>query len=73
VERAEAALTAAGIGNKPYYRTPVHRQPAMRQWGEGVELQATDYAARCHLAIPMSPVLTREMAEEVVGALRAAE
>jgi dTDP-3-amino-3,4,6-trideoxy-alpha-D-glucose transaminase len=71
VERAEAALTAAGIGNKPYYRTPVHRQPAMRQWGEGVELQATDYAARCHLAIPMSPVLTREMAEEVVGALRA--
>ncbi len=73
VERAEAALTAAGIGNKPYYRTPVHRQPAMRPWGEGVELQATDYAARCHLAIPMSPVLTREMAEEVVGALRAAE
>jgi dTDP-4-amino-4,6-dideoxygalactose transaminase len=73
VERAEAALTAAGIGNKPYYRTPVHRQPAMRQWGEGVELQATDYAARCHLAVPMSPVLTREMAEEVVGALRAAE
>jgi dTDP-4-amino-4,6-dideoxygalactose transaminase len=73
VERAEAALTAAGIGNKPYYRTPVHRQPAMRQWGEGIELQATDYAARCHLAIPMSPVLTREMAEEVVGALRAAE
>ena len=71
VERAEAALTAAGIGNKPYYRTPVHRQPAMRQWGEGVELQATDYAARCHLAIPMSPVLTPEMAEEVVGALRA--
>src|SRR5271155_241190 len=27
VERVEAALAAAGIGHKPYYRTPVHRQP----------------------------------------------
>jgi dTDP-3-amino-3,4,6-trideoxy-alpha-D-glucose transaminase len=73
VDRAEAALAGAGIGCKPYYRTPVHRQPAMRQWGDGVELTATEHAARCHLAIPISPVLTREMAEEVVGALRAGE
>jgi dTDP-3-amino-3,4,6-trideoxy-alpha-D-glucose transaminase len=72
VERAEAALSAAGIGHKPYYRTPVHRQESMRQWGEGVELTATEHAARCHLAIPMSPVLTQEMAEEVVAALRTA-
>jgi dTDP-3-amino-3,4,6-trideoxy-alpha-D-glucose transaminase len=72
VERAEAALAAGDIGHKPYYRTPVHRQQAMRQWGEGVELTATEHAARCHLAIPISPVLTREMAEEVVGALRGA-
>jgi dTDP-3-amino-3,4,6-trideoxy-alpha-D-glucose transaminase len=72
VERAEAALTAADIGHKPYYRTPVHRQPAMRQWGQDVELPATEHAARCHLAIPMSPVLTREMADEVVAAMRAA-
>ena len=72
VERSEAALNAAGIGNKPYYRTPVHRQQAMRRWGEGVELPATEHAARCHLAIPMSPVLSSEMAEEVVAALRAA-
>ena len=73
VQRAEAALTAAGIGNKAYYRTPVHRQEAMRRWGEGVDLPATEHAARCHLAIPMSPVLTREMAEEVVAALRAGQ
>jgi dTDP-4-amino-4,6-dideoxygalactose transaminase len=72
VERAETALAAADVGHKPYYRTPVHRQPAMRQWGKGVELQATEHAARCHLAIPMSPVLTTEMADEVVAALRAA-
>ena len=35
VERLEAALAAAGIGHKPYYRTPVHRQAPMREWGAG--------------------------------------
>ncbi len=72
VERLEAALAAADIGHKPYYRTPVHRQPPMREWGAGVELPATEHAARTHLAIPMSPVLTREQADEVVAAVRAA-
>jgi dTDP-3-amino-3,4,6-trideoxy-alpha-D-glucose transaminase len=69
VQRAEAALAAAGIGHKGYYRTPVHRQPAMREWGADADLPATEHAARCHLAIPMSPVLTREQADQVVAAL----
>jgi dTDP-4-amino-4,6-dideoxygalactose transaminase len=72
IERIEGALEAAGIGHKPYYRIPVHRQVAMREWGAGVELPATDHAARTHLAIPMSPVLTREQAEQVVAAVRTA-
>jgi dTDP-3-amino-3,4,6-trideoxy-alpha-D-glucose transaminase len=71
VERLEGALAAAGIGHKPYYRTPVHRQPPMREWGAGVELPATDQAARSHLAIPMSAVLTRAQADEVVAAIAA--
>ena len=70
VAKAEAALRAADIGCKAYYRTPVHRQEAMRQWGEGVDLPATEYAAQTHLAIPMSPLLRREQADEVVAALR---
>ncbi len=65
----EPRSRAAGIGYKPYYRTPVHRQPAMREWGAGVELPATEQAARAHLAIPMSPVLTRAQADEVVAAV----
>jgi dTDP-4-amino-4,6-dideoxygalactose transaminase len=69
-ERLEAALAAAGIGHKPYYRTPVHRQAPMLQWAAGVELPATEHAARTHLAIPMSPVLTREHADQVVAAVR---
>jgi dTDP-3-amino-3,4,6-trideoxy-alpha-D-glucose transaminase len=68
----EAALTAAGIGHKPYYRTPIHRQPAMRAWGKGVELPATEHAARTHLALPMSPVLTQTQVAEVVAAVCAA-
>jgi dTDP-3-amino-3,4,6-trideoxy-alpha-D-glucose transaminase len=69
-EHLEAALSAADIGHKPYYRTPVHRQESMRQWGAGVELPATEQAARTHLAIPMSPVLTEEQVGEVVAAVR---
>jgi dTDP-3-amino-3,4,6-trideoxy-alpha-D-glucose transaminase len=67
-----AALQAAGHGQKAYYRTPVHRQPAMAQWGAGAELPTTDEVARTHLAIPMSPVLTAEQAAAVTGAIRSA-
>lgn len=68
-QHLEAALGHAGIGNKAYYRTPVHRQPAMRAWSAGVELPATDQAAREHLAIPMSPVLDAEQAKQVTAAI----
>ncbi len=62
-----AALAAADIGQKAYYRLPVHRQPAMLDHAAGVELGVTDELARTHLAIPMSPVLTREQAEQVTA------
>jgi len=73
--RAEAhgaALAEAGIGSKRYYGTPLHRQVAMRPWSD-VDLPGTDEAARTHLAIPMSPVLSREQADEVVAAVRDAD
>jgi dTDP-3-amino-3,4,6-trideoxy-alpha-D-glucose transaminase len=66
----EAALSAASVGHKAYYRTPIHRQAAMREWGASVELPATDHAAATHLAIPLSPVLTRAQVDEVVAAVR---
>jgi dTDP-3-amino-3,4,6-trideoxy-alpha-D-glucose transaminase len=71
-ERADAlaeALAAAGHGQKAYYRTPVHLQPAMRAYANGTALPATDEVARTHLAIPMSPVLSREQAAEVTASL----
>jgi dTDP-3-amino-3,4,6-trideoxy-alpha-D-glucose transaminase len=71
--RLEAALASAQIGHKAYYRTPIHRQAAMRAWDRtGLELPGTEQAARTHLAIPMSPVLSRTQVDEVVAAVRAA-
>jgi dTDP-4-amino-4,6-dideoxygalactose transaminase len=73
IEAIEAALAAAGHGHKAYYRTPVHRQPAMARYASGVLLPATDEVARTHLAIPMSPVLGAGQAALVTEAVRAAE
>jgi dTDP-4-amino-4,6-dideoxygalactose transaminase len=70
-DRLAEGLAAAGIGHKAYYRVPTHRQPAMRGWAPSEPLPGTDEAARTHLAIPMSAVLTREQAAEVVAAVRA--
>ena len=76
-ERADAlaeALKAEGIGARAYYRVPVHRQPAMREWAADTEgrLPGTDEAARTHLAIPMNPALTRDDAAAVTRAVREA-
>jgi dTDP-4-amino-4,6-dideoxygalactose transaminase len=72
-ERADelaAALGAAGVGHKAYYRVPTHEQPAMAEWAPERPLPGTEVAARTHLAIPMSPVLSREQADAVVAAVR---
>ncbi len=65
-----AGLAERGIGSKAYYRLPVHRQPAMREIADGLQLPVTDDLARTHLAIPMSPVLSAEQAAEVTAAVR---
>ncbi len=69
-DRLARALTEARIGARAYYRTPVHRQPAMAPWATGVALPGTEEAARTHLAIPMSPVLGEKQVAEVVAAAR---
>jgi dTDP-4-amino-4,6-dideoxygalactose transaminase len=72
IAEIESALRDAGHGHKAYYRTPIHRQPAMAAYAHGVSLPATDELARTHLAIPVSPVLSAEQASEVTDAIRAA-
>ena len=46
-----------------YYRTPVHRQPAI---ADGVELPGTEEAARTNLALPMGTDLTEDQVRQVV-------
>ena len=66
----ESALAAADIGHKGYYRTPIHLQPPMQRWaGNSMDLPGTEHAAARHLAIPMSAVLRREQADEVMAAI----
>lgn len=72
-ERADAlveALGRAGVESRGYYRVPIHRQPAMAHWGEGVDLPVTEEVARTHLALPISAALTRAQVDEVVAAVR---
>jgi dTDP-3-amino-3,4,6-trideoxy-alpha-D-glucose transaminase len=67
-ERADElreALGQAGIGARPYYRVPVHRQPAM---ASDAELPGTDEASRTNLALPMGTGLSDEQVREVVAA-----
>jgi len=66
------ALNDAGVQARAYYRVPLHLQPAMAPYtrnGRVPELPVTEEIARTNLALPISPVFTRAMAEEVVAAL----
>lgn len=69
IDDVAAALSEAGHGHKAYYRVPVHRQPAMAAFAGNTPLPGTEEAARTHLAIPMSAVLSAAQAGEVSGAI----
>ncbi len=75
-ERADALiarLAERGVGARGYYRTPLHRQSAMAPYVDrAAALPVTEELARTNLALPMSPTLAREQAEEVVAAVAAA-
>jgi dTDP-4-amino-4,6-dideoxygalactose transaminase len=44
----------------------------MAQWRGELELPGTEHAAARHLAIPMSPLLSRAQADEVTAVVRGA-
>jgi dTDP-4-amino-4,6-dideoxygalactose transaminase len=71
-ERADelvAGLNAAGVEARAYYRVPVHRQPAMREFGD-VALPGTEEAARTNFAIPMGTGLKEDQVDQVVHTLK---
>jgi dTDP-4-amino-4,6-dideoxygalactose transaminase len=65
-----AALNEAGVQARAYYRTPLHRQPAMAPFvSPGLALAGTEELARTNVALPMSPVLDRGQVREVAAAV----
>jgi dTDP-3-amino-3,4,6-trideoxy-alpha-D-glucose transaminase len=69
-DQLKEARAARDVEASGYYRTPIHRQPAMAEWADGVELPFTDELARTHLALPISAAMTRAQVDEVVDAVR---
>jgi dTDP-4-amino-4,6-dideoxygalactose transaminase len=64
-----AGLNEDGIEARGYYRVPVHRQPAMREFGD-FDLPATDEVGRTGLALPMGPALQADQVEQVANTLK---
>jgi dTDP-4-amino-4,6-dideoxygalactose transaminase len=72
VDEIHAALGAAGIASKVYYRPAMHHHPALTEYAPASPLSVTDHLAATHLAIPMSPLLDREQADAVTDAVASA-
>ena len=69
-DRLGGALNVAGIQARAYYRTPLHRQPAMAPYvGAELRLPATERLSAEILALPMSPILSAAQAGEVVSVI----
>jgi dTDP-3-amino-3,4,6-trideoxy-alpha-D-glucose transaminase len=67
------ALGERGVQARGYYRTPIHRQPAMAPFVDGeLSLPATEELARTNLALPMSPALAPQRARAVADAVASA-
>jgi dTDP-4-amino-4,6-dideoxygalactose transaminase len=61
-------LAAAGVEARAYYRVPLHRQPALREFAPRAPLPGVDSAAARSLALPMGPALSDEQVAEVARA-----
>ncbi len=69
-DRLAEQLADADIGARAYYTTPLHRQPALREFAPAHPLPGVDAAAAESLALPMGPALTEQQAAEVSRAAR---
>lgn len=69
-ERDELAerLAAVDVGARAYYSTPLHLQPAMRDFAPSTPLPGVESAAAQSLALPMGPALDEQQVAEVVRA-----
>jgi dTDP-4-amino-4,6-dideoxygalactose transaminase len=71
-DRIGAALAEADIEARPYYETPLYRQPALQQWAPPEPLPETERICSEVLALPMGSALPEGAPAEVAGAIRSA-
>jgi dTDP-4-amino-4,6-dideoxygalactose transaminase len=71
-DRLAAALGDAEIGARPYYETPLYRQPALERWAPAEPLAETERICSQILALPMGSALPEGAPAEVLGAIRSA-
>ena len=72
-DRIREHLAAAEISSTTYYETPLHRQPALLQFGQADgDFPETERAARENLALPMWAGIGADVQERVVSAVREA-
>jgi dTDP-4-amino-4,6-dideoxygalactose transaminase len=67
-----AALADGGIEARPYYETPLYRQPALGRWAPPEPLTETERICSQILALPMGAAVPDGAPAEVVGAIRTA-
>jgi dTDP-4-amino-4,6-dideoxygalactose transaminase len=74
-ERRDAireALARDGIAASIFYPIPLHRQPAYESSNRGVELPASEAAARTVLSLPINPLLDDASVDRICGRVEAA-
>jgi len=69
-DRLAEALEQAEIGARPYYETPLYRQPALESWTPAEPLGETERVCSQILALPMGASLPDDAPGEVVAAIR---
>lgn len=71
-DRLGAALADADIQARPYYETPLYRQPALERWAPAEPLAETERICERILALPMGSALPEGAPADVVAAIRTA-
>ncbi len=69
-DRLQRALNEAGIGARPYYETPLYRQPAVERWAPPEPLPNAERICAEMLALPMGSALDPAAPSEVVSSVR---
>jgi UDP-2-acetamido-2-deoxy-ribo-hexuluronate aminotransferase len=71
-DKLQAHLQACGIPTAVHYPTPLHRQPAYAEHGNGVTFPVSESLSAQVISLPMYPDLTPGTQDRIVEALRRA-